>query len=376
MKENGESRFVVGLDIGGANTKYAAFERVSPTPGKPLEGLVLDGIEYFPVWQKSRSEIPLMLEKIAARVLSVTGANPAEIAWCVTTTAELSDAFQTKREGVLEVARACGRAFPSGNLNFLNVEGRFIDLDGVIGNPLQVAAANWVATAIFVGHLARREKFSGILVDVGSTTTDIIPVLDGWPRTVGKDDTSRMVSGELVYTGILRATIPSVARRVPYRGGTCPVSFEKFALMADVYYLLGDISGEDYTCETADGRPVTVPDALSRLAHIVCGDRESVSGVEVRAICEALKEAHLSQVIDGIKQVVEGSAPMFSGAGIDEVPFIVTGLGANIVRPAIEGTFPGPVISMEELLGHEANVVSSAAAVALCRGILQNSFGG
>ncbi len=66
--------------------------------------------------------------------------------------------------------------------------------------PLTVAASNWVATALVVAD----EVPDAILIDMGSTTTDIIPIVGGVVRAIGLTDPDRLASGELVYTGALR----------------------------------------------------------------------------------------------------------------------------------------------------------------------------
>ena len=61
-------------------------------------------------------------------------------------------------------------------------------------NYLEVAGVNWVATAWLVSKFIK----NCIVVDIGSTTTDIIPIVDGKMVVKGKTDLERLSNGELV----------------------------------------------------------------------------------------------------------------------------------------------------------------------------------
>ena len=136
--------------------------------------------------------------------------------------------------------------------------------DGTMVTPVvagrrhaEVAAANWHALARFVGRYL--ELGAALLLDVGSTTCDVIPFRDGLPIHTGTTDTQRLITGELVYTGIQRSPVCAVCQTVPYRDHLCPVAQELFATTADAYVILGDLPEDTATDYTADGRPATKP---------------------------------------------------------------------------------------------------------------------
>src|SRR5258708_22250709 len=122
--------------------------------------------------------------------------------------------FRTKREGVAFVVDAVTAAFPSSRVRVFAVDGRFVDPDEARANPLAVAAANWSATATFVA----REHPDALLIDIGTTTTDIIPIVGGIVAAKGRTDPERLASGELVYTGALRTPVEAIAGHVPLGG--------------------------------------------------------------------------------------------------------------------------------------------------------------
>src|SRR2546425_10667130 len=168
-------------------------------------------------------------------------------------TAELSQLFRTKREGVAFVLDAVTRTFPDGLVRVYAGGGRWRTADEARSERLAGAAATWAATA----RLVARPFPDCVLIDVGSTTTDIIPVVEGAPAAVGRTDPERLREGELVYTGALRTPAEAIASSVPFQGRPSGVSAEGFALAGDVHLWRGQLAPADYSVPTPDGRPAT-----------------------------------------------------------------------------------------------------------------------
>src|SRR5207247_2078619 len=181
----------------------------------------------------------------------------------VTMTAELSQLFRTKRDGVAFVLDAVTQAFPDGWVRVYAVDGGWRTADEARRDPLAVAAANWAATA----RLVARRYPDCILIDVGSTTTDIVPIVGGVSAAVGRTDPERLREQELVYTGVLRTPAEAIAATVPLGGRPTGVSAEGFALAGDVHVWRGQLAPRDYSVPTPDGRPVTRALARERRAR-------------------------------------------------------------------------------------------------------------
>src|SRR6266550_8393043 len=95
---------ILGWDIGGVNTKAA---RLRPS----AEGFVLRTVSLpYEVQREPGSLVPMLLA--AAREV---GSEPSDV-HAVTMTAELSQAFRTKREGVGFVLDALQAAFPGSTV--------------------------------------------------------------------------------------------------------------------------------------------------------------------------------------------------------------------------------------------------------------------
>src|SRR6202012_2059683 len=107
---------------------------------------------------------------------------------------------------------------------------------GAAAHVEDIASANWHASAA----LAARHG-DGLFVDIGSTTTDIIPLPDGAVHVRGYTDAERLKNGELVYTGLTRSFVMALASRAPFAGRWTTLAAEYFASVADVHRILGTL---------------------------------------------------------------------------------------------------------------------------------------
>ncbi|HZB78110.1 MAG TPA: hydantoinase/oxoprolinase family protein [Solirubrobacteraceae bacterium] len=297
---------VIGLDVGGANTKAVwrggGERRVVSRP--------------FEVWRDREA-----LEVVLREVVGEVAPDPAE-AVALTTTAELSEAFRTKREGVGFVLDAAEAALGGRPLLALTRAGELVSIAEARERALEVAAANWVASAIVVAAV----HADALMIDVGSTTADVIPIASGRVAAAGRTDIDRLLAGELVYTGALRTNLAAIAPRVPVRDEWCPVASELFAISADVHLILGHLAPGDYTCATPDGRPATVELARERAARLVCADSEQLAADEVDAIAAFLHAEQVAQI--------EAAARRVSGRFEGAPPVVPLGVGAFLAREA------------------------------------------
>lgn len=327
---------VLGWDIGGVNTKAAL---VAVSPG----GLAAPRVRSAPLeMERDATSLVPTLRALAGAL----GGDP--VLHGVTMTAELSQVFRTKREGVGFLLDALDRAFPGEPVKVYTVGGDFLEPAEARERPLEVAAANWAATARFVA----RQVPACLLVDIGTTSTDIIPIVAGRPAAAGRTDPERLMSGELVYTGALRTPVEAVARTVPLGSGQCPLAAERFALMGDVYLWAGALEPADYSVRPPDGRPATREFAGERLARAVCADVEMLDEEAVASIAGALAEAQIDLVMAGVRRVI-ARHPRLDTA-------VVTGLGEFIAAEAARRLGLRPV-SLAERLGDAARHAPAAA---------------
>jgi probable H4MPT-linked C1 transfer pathway protein len=302
---------ILGWDVGGANIKAALIESDGPSVPIVVE-------RPFALWREPLA-LAAVLDEIQCRLGHAS-------TMAVTMTAELADCFATKREGVGFVLDAFQSAFPDIECSVYGVDGEFRSIDAARRQPQLVAAANWMASATLVA----RTFPDALFLDVGSTTADIIPIVEGRIVAFGRSDPDRLRSGELVYTGTLRTPICAIVAAVPFGAGRCRVAAEHFAIAADVHLWLERIEERDYTCDTPDGRGRRRTDAAARLARMVCADVETLSAGAITAIAEHVARAQVRQIAGGIQQVRGrlGSACPHTA--------ILAGQGAFIAKAAAE----------------------------------------
>lgn len=324
----------IGWDIGGVNVKVA---RVTD------DGAVHALTEPFSIEHDADRR---------ASTLARLGRNigTAGSAHVVTMTAELSQRFRSKAEGVTFVLDALEQAFPDAVFHVLDTSGHFQSPASARARPIEAAASNWVATALIVAA----EHPDVILLDMGSTTTDIIPITAGQVQPVGRTDPDRLASGELVYSGALRTPVEALVQRVPWRDGSAPVSAEGFAHTADVHLWLGTLSDEVFP-HAPNGDPVTRDRAGERLARVVCADLSMVSETEVTAIAMHVAEAQVGAIAAAVAQVRKRHPHLDRAA--------VLGVGAPIATLAAREAGLQPV-PMDPSWSAAASRAAPAVAVA------------
>jgi probable H4MPT-linked C1 transfer pathway protein len=329
---------ILGWDIGGAHIKVSDGASVS----REIE---------FPMWSRPGD--------LAGALQSLMIEHPAD-AWAVTMTGELADCFSTKAEGVAHIVRAVQEAAEGRETAIWSTAGEFVNPDEAIAWPLLVAAANWHALATWAGRAV--PTGNALLIDIGSTTTDIIPLRNGFPDPTGRTDTERLISGELIYTGVRRTPLNTIASVVEINGERCPLAAELFASALDLYLLSGEITEDASDPETANARPATVEHALDRVARMVCADRNELTEAAIRSIAAQLGAYHVRQISAGIERIAASLGDMLETV-------VLSGSGEFLARRALESIEPRlkpvSVLSLSEMLGDSHS--QAACAFALSR---------
>jgi probable H4MPT-linked C1 transfer pathway protein len=266
-------RDAIGLDIGGANLKAATVTR---------QALSMP----FELWRQP--------ERLALQLTAIRNRWPDTPNIAVTMTGELCDCFPTKRDGVRHILAAVEEAFPQHVIRVWSTTGRFMPVGEAIEHHMKVAAANWHALATWVGW--SQGPGLVLLVDTGSTTTDIIPILDRLPAALGATDEHRLRSGELVYTGVRRTPVCAVLGP--------EIAAELFATTQDVYVRLGMLPAEPENLSTADGRPMTDEFAHARLSRMLGGDSETTSPEATLDLARRVFAGQRSAIAAGIRKVL------------------------------------------------------------------------
>lgn len=322
----------IGLDVGGANIKWS-------------DGLQRSGSLPFALWRDPTGLAAAT--HTAIRDLSFDGL-------ALTMTGELADCFETKAEGVKHIVRSVLGAATGKHLRIATVDDQWLTPDGAIRETHRVAAANWRLLARYGARLIGEGP--GLVVDTGSTTVDILPTRDGSPRTIGQNDTQRLLAGELVYTGIRRTPVCAVVDALPYRGRLCPVAAELFATVDDAWLTLG-VAQESNSIDTADGRPRLPAYARARLARCVCADPVEFTQSDAIAAAEAIVTAQTQLVAEAITKQTRRGAPR---------RVLLCGEGETLARMAIDTVgFKPTVLRLSDHAGEHATACAPAFAAAV-----------
>ena len=309
---------VIGWDLGGVHVKAALVrsgrvEAVVQAPCRLWRGL--------PALDETVSGLPDWARAPAAHVVTMTG--------------ELTDCFADRRDGVTQLAGWAARTLPGGTRIYGGRAG-LLDPAEAPGHAADIASANWHATAALTG----RHVANGLLVDIGSTTADLIPLVAGRPAATGYSDAERLETGELVYTGVVRSHIVALADHAPFRGRRTRLMAETFTTAADIHRILGDLPEGADQQHSADLKGKSIPESVTRLARIVGRDPGEGSDAEWRALAAHFSECQLRMLHDAAALLlsrpdIAPDAPLVvCGAG----RFLAERLAARLGRPALAFT--------------------------------------
>jgi (4-(4-[2-(gamma-L-glutamylamino)ethyl]phenoxymethyl)furan-2-yl)methanamine synthase len=134
------------------------------------------------------------------------------------------------------------------------------------------------------------------VVDIGSTTTDIIAVRDGRVCTPDADDALRLADGSLVYQGVVRTPLCALGQRVPFGGREVHVMNEFFATSADVHRLTGELDVEHDQQPAADRGAKDRAATRQRLARMIGRDACDAEEGEWLALARVWRQRQLDEV--------------------------------------------------------------------------------
>jgi (4-(4-[2-(gamma-L-glutamylamino)ethyl]phenoxymethyl)furan-2-yl)methanamine synthase len=279
----------------------------------------------------------------------------------VTMTGEMVDLFADREHGVLMLVQTLAARLGE-NTRFFAGERGWLRADDAVERWRAVASANWLATSQWV---ATRLP-NALLIDIGSTTTDIVPIVDARVASRGTNDATRLVTGELVYQGVVRTPLCGIAHRIAFRGETTGVMNEWFATSADIYRLTGELWPPHDQHASADNGPKTVDASCARLARMVGRDAADASVDEWRAFAQTWRLEQLRAIGEGLAQVCAAhpalaDAPLV-GAGCGR--FLAVTLACETARAYVDFSELVHGAASSSSVQADADVVANADAAA------------
>jgi probable H4MPT-linked C1 transfer pathway protein len=340
---------IYGWDLGGANVKLAVIENGRVRRVLQVPCPILPERRKFD--EVINSALPLVFSP-AMHALTMTG--------------ELSDVFEDRAEGVAYLVSLMQRNTAGQTLRVYAGAGGFIDPGEAKRRTLQVASANWHAAAALIA----RHHPEALLVDVGTTTTDLVPIKAGAVAARGATDAERLTEGELLYTGVVRTPVMAVAHSAPFKGRVQKIAAERFATMADVWRLAGDLPDDADPYPSADQRGKSAPESAARLARMLGRDASESDMETWVALGRYFADCQLAE----IEHAGRGLAERESLSA--EAPVVGAGCGRFIARLVAE-RLGRPYVDFAEAIdvAPEAREMAARCAPAVAVALLASARG-
>jgi probable H4MPT-linked C1 transfer pathway protein len=340
---------IIGWDIGGAHLKAARFE----------DGRIVKVAQIAcPLWLGLDE-----LHRAFAEAKTVIGSADLN---GTTMTAELCDAFASREEGVNGVAALVAATLAPARVLFYAGPDGFVTAEAVASHAAKIASANWHASASFVGL----SHPNALFIDMGSTTSDLIPIIRGKVATQGYSDASRLANGELVYAGVVRSYLMSSGLKlVPFAGRWVPLMNEWFAASSDVYRLLGELPEDADVMQTADGREKNVEASRARLARMLGYDGHEADLATWQQLARYFAEVQLRDLTDAAHLIlsrgeIDAEAPIV-GAGAGR--FVLRRLAERLRRHFLD--FTDLIEALPEVRAKACDCAPASAVAVLAAGI-------
>ena len=305
-----------GYDVGGAHLKVALAEAGRIVAVRQIA---------CPLWRG--------LDRLDTALAEAAPLMARADRHAVTMTGELCELFADRRTGVVTILEQLEAILPPDLRIWMGPRG-LGSLEKARTDPLSVASTNFLASATLAGM----KVADALLIDMGSTTTDIIAIVGGKPAPRGITDGARLEAGELVYTGLTRTDVSVVAQRANFRGREQRLAASGFANMADVRRVLGTLPAGVDQHATFDGRGTSVQESVARFARCFGRDAADAAAEDWRACAQAVADRQIAEVRAAIYEVLSASALpanasiIAAGIGAAEMSALARRLG----RPSID----------------------------------------
>lgn len=328
-----------GWDIGGAHLKVVRCDNA----GQILQALELP----CPLWMgidALRKAIRLALDTL----------NNELDQQFVTMTGELADCFPDRANGVSDILACFAEYFPTDRVSVFSRNG-WLSQEEARLNWEAVASMNWLASA----QLVAMHYSQGLLIDCGSTTTDIICLNQGAPQLTAFDDQGRLSSGELLYTGVIRTPLMAICQKLPFQGQWQSVAAELFATSGDCWCILNEIDALQIHDKSADGKDWQHNNCQRRLARMLGTDKDLYSAATWQHVAQWFTEQQTQQIHNTCMQVLSAHRDMD-----EQAPVIGAGVGRFLARKIAE-RLQRPFHDFNTLLNTHDTAAAYAPASAL-----------
>ena len=349
------SNKIIGWDIGGAHIKAVGID---------ASGNVTQVVQYpCPLWLGLSH-----LHECAVEILQQLG--DADSQHAITMSGELVDLFPNRHDGVEQLLNAIREHISLNRLSVFAGPLGLVRLESVNSEfYAQIASANWLASAQY----AATSIGSGLFVDIGSTTTDILTIQNGKVDPQGYSDYERLQCGELVYTGVVRTPVLAITEQVYFQNKPAPLVAELFATMADVYRITGELPEYADQWPAADKGEKDKIGSARRLARMLGRDLDAESIQCWEAVASFLRSRQLAKIKCGCNQQLSrgvlATGGNLVGAGVGR--FLAKRLAQVLGLHYIDFSC---LVSCSERSTDQVDIADSAPAVVVAKLLYQETI--
>jgi uncharacterized hydantoinase/oxoprolinase family protein len=355
----------LGIDLGNAKVKFVALNEASGGP----EALWGGGL------------IPYTAKRLPDRRLDFDEGLPAALArFLITHAFTLEDfdrvvvstshffsypSFEAAHGHTLELLE---RIFPAASLRFLGAEGRLYTLSEAraLTGPqvVRFAATKFWGSA----YLASKLIPHGLSIDTGTTSTDLIPIVDGKPDPLAAGDPDRynldrLKTERFIWYGMTATPLDYLAHEAEAAGERWPL-YPRMAKTEVLTAILGLAPRELTEAHAYGGQFPSVEAARFQLAQ-ACGlDVHLIGEEKLAEIARDLTRRMVERIAASVRKVA-GHADL---GPLENAYGAVMGLGReSVAREALlqAGFLPERLIDVEAVLGAGLSSVSTAYGAAL-----------
>jgi probable H4MPT-linked C1 transfer pathway protein len=299
---------ITGWDIGGAHLKVAQCD---------LQGQLLHSIEIpCPLWQGIEH-----LQQAIQTAQQQLGAQQALAA--ITMTGELVDIFADRQTGVTAILDCVTQFIPDEQCIVYAGEAGWFSPSKAKEHWQQVASRNWQASAVF----AAKQVEQGLFIDIGSTTSDIIPIQNNQAIPNALTDFERQANSELHYAGAIRTPLIAIAHQAPFDGKTIRLAAEVFATTGDCWCLLDELDPLSIGDSSADGQTWQPQDCARRLARLLGTDAHHYPMEHWQQLAHWFAQQQIAHLLTACETVLAAHTAITPNA-----PIIGAGIGRFIVK--------------------------------------------
>ena len=329
-----------GIDIGHANIKITCV--------KVDECLKVRSMSF------TFSEIGEMIEKLVLLV------SHPDLVVITQTLCASRTFFASSKEGTHYIVDITNKLF-GGKVRYLGLSYKLYDAEEAKKHYLEVAGRNWVATCFLTSYLKLFEN--GLVIDCGTISTDIVPVLGSKPVLLDDNDLeyTRLKTGELFWSGLYFTPIPSISNTIVLDDEEFQVKPSTKSMIFDAYVILGIISPEEiigkYDSKQEDRRLVSFEFCVDRILDTICADKELLTANDAKKIAHFLAEKQRERTEKTVEKILSATEKKYK---INLRVAAIAGAGKNIIlRKVLQNLSFEEIIDIEKAASETLDMTDS-----------------